>query len=479
MKLSYIAILALPLFAASAAKLMPPGDSPESGMAGTWRVIAARSAPWAKPHKLSKADAPLLEFALTFADRKVDGPAPLGCPKAQYTSGVTYRSELFGGRFAHDANGVMAKAVRLSNPGATTFRVICDNRIRDYYIDDNADMLTAEGDVLYTLQRPSGTPEETAGFSGPGFECTKAKTAGEQLICSDAALSKADRTLNAAYARLKKEESPASFAAVQAAQRAWLAYVLSSCAANGKMPEDQGARNDLTGCLTDNYTDRAERLDNAKVAKAGGLTLEPRMRLFSKRKPDTEDSDIYPWMAGGAQAAPFNAWTAKVLQLGKRRMDDRTLFAFTDLPESMKLYARRTYSVIRFDANVVSLQVSTYDYSGGAHEILGERSLNWDMKKSHPFAPADALRPGWQAFVTDYCLKDLHRQFASQQESGPDRASVEAVVRDPDNWLWDRDHAIVHFSVYTVASFAGGEFDVEIPYRVLKPLLKPDALVAG
>ena len=33
----------------------------------------------------------------------------------------------------------------------------------------------------------------------------------------------------------------------------------------------------------------------------------------------------------------------------------------------------------------------------------------------------------------------------------------------------------MHFSVYTVTSFAGGEFDVEIPYAELTPYLRADA----
>jgi hypothetical protein len=37
--------------------------------------------------------------------------------------------------------------------------------------------------------------------------------------------------------------------------------------------------------------------------------------------------------------------------------------------------------------------------------------------------------------------------------------------------------AVVHFTVYTVASSAGGKCHVKIPYRMLKPLLQPGAVV--
>jgi hypothetical protein len=59
---------------------------------------------------------------------------------------------------------------------------------------------------------------------------------------------------------------------------------------------------------------------------------------------------------------------------------------------------------------------------------------------------------------------------------GPDRAAVESVVR-AGTWLFGKGHATVHFTVYTITSFAGGEHDVDIPYTELKPYLRSDAPV--
>ena len=239
--------------------MMPPGPSPESGLAGVWRVIRAQPAPWARPRKLTRADAPLLEFAVEFRDSEVKGPPPLACRGARYSSGVTYVDGLFGGKLAGDRDGKKIAAVHLSRGSPTTFRVICRAISRDYYIDDDADMVMAEGDVIYTLQRPTGMDPEQykAGFSGPSFDCTEAETAVDQLTCIDAELSKSDTKMAAAYRHLQKEETAGSFATVQAAQRAWLAYVRKACGDSTKMPDDLGDRNKLQECLTDNYQDRA------------------------------------------------------------------------------------------------------------------------------------------------------------------------------------------------------------------------------
>jgi len=334
------------------------------------------------------------------------------------------------------------------------------------------------GLLSFALPATAQANQRAAGFSGPSFDCTKARTAGEQMICHDAALSKADQKMNEAYRRLKATETPESFATVQSAQRAWLAYVAKSCGSGGSLPEDEGERNTLQECLDDNYSDRANRLDSAQVVKAGSLALEPRMSVVTRAKPDTEESDIYPWMSGGgAEATAFNAHMKTSLGLGKRRMDDKDLFPFGDEVADMKLYARRNYSVTRFDSRVASLQILTYDYSGGAHEALAEKSLNWDVAHGKAFSLGDVFASGrpWRKFVTDFCLSDLHDEFASQDAPDPDRSAVERVIADGRNWLWGTDKATVHFTVYSIASFSGGEFDVDVPYDSLKPYLRPDA----
>ncbi|MCX7110961.1 MAG: hypothetical protein NTX45_12730 [Proteobacteria bacterium] len=89
-------------------------------------------------------------------------------------------------------------------------------------------------------------------------------------------------------------------------------------------------------------------------------------------------------------------------------MDDKELFAFGD---DMSLYARRWYQAERFDGRIVSLQIFTYDYTGGAHEVLGETSLNWDMAKGRPFSANALFRQDkpWRKYVTDFCLKEFGR----------------------------------------------------------------------
>jgi uncharacterized protein YecT (DUF1311 family) len=464
----------------ASAQFMKPGPSPESGFAGVWRVIGAKAAPWAKPGPRAERATPLLEHAIEISEGSVKGPAAIACADARFSSGVSAPDELFDGRLRDRAEA--AKALGLSSTSVTTYRVICDGKPRDWYVDDNAALRLSEGDVIYTLERPSGDPKKVAvGFSGPSFDCAKANTAGELTICRDADLSAADRRLDAAFRRLKSTETPASFATVQSAQRAWLAYVTKRCHASGAMPEDVGEQNALRECLTDHYGDRADRLEGVEVVKSGSLVIEPRMRVITRERPETEESDIYPWMNGGAAADAFNRYVAKALALEKHRMDDKDLFPFGEDVADMKLFARRTYSLARLDARVASLQIATFDYTGGAHEAINESSLNWDVVRAKPFGLDDVFAKDkpWRKFATDFCLGELHEDFEQQGAPDPDRDSVDAVVGDGDNWLWGEDAATVHFTVYTIASFSGGESDVRIPYAALASYLRTDAPVSA
>jgi uncharacterized protein len=352
--------------------MMPPGPSPEAGLAGVWRFVGAETAPWTKPRKLARKDAPLLEYAIDFETSEVKGPPPLACKTAKYQSGVTYQTEMFAGKLS-DAG---AKKLAFGNSEVTTFRLTCGSA-KDFYVDDHGDMKMADGDVIYTLERPTGMDTEryTAGFSGPSFDCTRAKTAGEKLICTDAGLAAADKKLAAAYRALKGSLSAENFATFQSGQRAWIAYTMKSCGADAPSA-DTGS---VTECLKDEYDSRAELLESAKVARFGPLTIEPRLRFRTRAAPETEESDIYPQMSGGPEAAAFNAFVANVWT-SRWRMDIKTLFRYGDDVNGAKLHAHRFYSVKRFDGHIAILSVSTSDFVGGRDEERDSQTFTWDLR---------------------------------------------------------------------------------------------------
>ncbi len=104
---------------------MPDGPSPDPGFRGVWRIIAAQPAPWVNARALTKAQTPLLEYAVDFEEGAVKGPDPLACKSALYSSGTTYGDGLFGGKLAKvPRTDAMMAAVHLTRGSA-------DNLSRD------------------------------------------------------------------------------------------------------------------------------------------------------------------------------------------------------------------------------------------------------------------------------------------------------------------------------------------------------------
>ncbi|MGO9326571.1 MAG: lysozyme inhibitor LprI family protein [Steroidobacteraceae bacterium] len=467
--------------AVAAGPMMLPGSEPDVGFAGVWRVIGARPAPWAKQRRLTGQAAPLLEFAVEFTSGEVNGPAPLTCKSAKYSSGVTYLHEAFGGALGGDKDQKLVNQLHLSGFQFSTHRVICGNDVRDFYTDDNADLVTVQGDIVYTLERPTGMDpgQYKVGYSGPSFDCTAAKTTGERLVCIDAALSKLDKKLGESYNALKRNSSPKSFATFASAQRAWLAYVIDSCGTNVPMPETLGDRNVITDCLHTEYDDRANLFDGLTADKAGTLVLEPRMRFRANAKAHIQESDIYPWMSGGGPlSAAFNTFVFKTLMLGRWRTDEKDLFR-PDVVGQVRLVARRVYTAVRFDGRIVSFQVSTDDYTGGNHDALEQRSFTWDLAKARLVKLGDvfAASGDWKTFVAGLCKAELHRQFSEREAPDLGEAEITDTLAESRNWLWGIDKATVVFLIGTISGLTGGEFDVDIPLDALKPYMKPDAPV--
>ena len=323
-------------------------------------------------------------------------------------------------------------------------------------------------------------PEQyVAGFSGPSFDCVNAKTTADRLICADAGLSKSDRELASAYARLKAKESAESFATVQKAQRGWLDVTIKTCVGDTPMPETLGDRNAIVDCLRDAYDNRVAELSNLTVEKAGALVLEPRMRFRSRAKPGAEESDAHPWMSGGPQAEAFNAFIAKIYALDRWRMDEKGFLPSDDGDSAVKYHARRSYAVARFDARIVSLQIATDDFVGGNHDMRAQMAQTWDMTKQRQVALDDVFVKGrgWKATVLAYCKRDLHKQFAERESPDLSDEEMAKTIGSSAAWLWGADKATVIFYIDLSGGMPGGEFDVDIPLSTLSPFMVDAAAV--
>src|ERR1700680_1760235 len=74
--------IALALFAGLA---LPSGARAQEAFAGTWTVAKAEKAPWAQTSPPADSELrALMGKIVTFAPKKIEGPAPLRCTKLKY-----------------------------------------------------------------------------------------------------------------------------------------------------------------------------------------------------------------------------------------------------------------------------------------------------------------------------------------------------------------------------------------------------------
>jgi uncharacterized protein YecT (DUF1311 family) len=94
------------------------------------------------------------------------------------------------------------------------------------------------------------------------FDCAKAQTKLEQLICSSDVIGGEDIDLSAAYRKVFRSAAPDARKALIASQNRWLAYVANACI-GGAIGD-----NDSKDCGEQAFSDRTEQLPRC-MAKSG------------------------------------------------------------------------------------------------------------------------------------------------------------------------------------------------------------------
>src|SRR4029077_13711617 len=87
----------------------------------------------------------------------------------------------------------------------------------------------------------------------PSFDCAKASSAVDRLICSDEGLARLDRALAERYEELHRTVSPGGFAVLRKGQLGWQA-ARKDCVAKDK------SRDQAVACLGEAYANRTNEL---------------------------------------------------------------------------------------------------------------------------------------------------------------------------------------------------------------------------
>jgi len=247
---------------------------------------------------------------------------------------------------------------------------------------------------------------------------------------------------------------------------------------------EQDERQRVTGTFTGEFVDGGLQFSGLWSSADGRRQLKCQLRqvaefdLLRLRHGDrVEASCRVPQLMGDADGL-------RQVNLGLRRAAYKSTLEFVDsarplfreLPaHAPHRYERRLHhSITYYSPTFLSVLVADWQYTGGAHGNVEFRSRNLSIRDGRLVAvswqdlfrsPEDAERR-----ISDFCLADLKRQQAEWVVDGSiqqfDRGSL--VLTASPRGL----QAI--FAPYAVGPYSSGVHEVLIPYRALRPVLRPE-----
>ncbi|MCG6941774.1 MAG: DUF3298 domain-containing protein [Thiohalocapsa sp.] len=304
------------------------------------------------------------------------------------------------------------------------------------------------------------------------FDCAKAATAVEKLICGEWLLGRLDERMAELYERAQKAPD-ADDKALLAAQRAWL--------------ETRDACTD-TACLEQAYRARIAALGGGPEGNKGKVKREvveagAAVQLIDKRG-DLDIEAIFPVLPGddaATRAANTGIEQAFREPLEGFRKQYAEFLAENDgihlgPPWAFSLGYEKVYTT----DTLIAVDGGGYMYTGGAHGGALYLPLVLDRKTGKPLEPAALFRAGsdWLAPLAEHARAALQKEapFNDDSEMVDDDWFQQGTAPTAENYgllLPTADGIRVTFSQYQVGPYAIGDFRVTVPYAALRDVLSP------
>ena len=216
----------------------------------------------------------------------------------------------------------------------------------------------------------------------------------------------------------------------------------------------------------------------------GGLKLDERKENSANKKLRYEIETALPQLAGDARVEKFNQAVTDLVAARagefKKALDEMAreeAGAKRDAkspppPNSLDV----SYEITAASKDFISALFSFYAYTGGAHPNTVTESFNYDLNRNVAINLADLFTPNsnYLKVISDYAIKELKKlETVSYAEEG-----AGPKIENFHSWNIRPVGLKITFDRYQVGPYVAGEHEVVVPYSVLKPIIKPDGLLA-
>lgn len=123
--------------------------------------------------------------------------------------------------------------------------------------------------------------------------------------------------------------------------------------------------------------------------------------------------------------------------------------------------------VTRMDDAVVSFEVTSYSYTGGAHGNYGSIGKNYDVKTGELLS-FDEISEDYEAFhatVLDYMVNLAESPSYQDRLFGPSKADLDSALFRPESWIFTLSGISFMIDPYILGPYASGEIYFMLPYE--------------
>ncbi len=296
------------------------------------------------------------------------------------------------------------------------------------------------------------------------FDCARASSETEKLICSDSGLKQADDDLGRAWSKARNLLGEAEFRKLRQNQRAWLKTRDARCG--------YGSDAERIGCLLQQTTQRTLIIAaKPKTGPGSGAAMVPFARVQAGSKTAYEVE-----IAGVRFADPVEAGQISFNTQVDNLVKQAPFTEKIDFETAGQLSYNQSITLEYAAPNLVSALVQTWRYDGGAHGNSFFSAINvspqaGELTYDRLFSPeakaelADACENALYGHGADEALDkaQLKQMFFPEYEK-----TILTAAGNLASWTFNGDGARVHFSPYELAPYAAGSFECRLPLNLLR-----------
>ncbi len=121
--------------------------------------------------------------------------------------------------------------------------------------------------------------------------------------------------------------------------------------------------------------------------------------------------------------------------------------------------------------NLLTLEISSYEFTGGAHGMPATHWLNWDLAAAKPVSLSDLIQSGKLKAFWDLA-RQAHVQWLKNEAEADDDFRQAWPFQKTDDYRLTAKGVVLLYQVYSIAPYVMGEPQLLVPWEQAKPLVR-------